>query len=222
MRERPTDVRALLFDLDGTIVDTGELHYRASVETLAEFGISIERDTYDRVIHGNSNENIASYFFPDGDAVKQARYVEMKECAFRASLGAVAPMPGLFDVLDWAEANGIGTAVVTNAPRENTDAVLHALDLEMRFAAVILGDDLERGKPDPLPYEVAMQRLGVVPEAAVGFEDSTHGVHALKAAGVYAFGVTTGFSADRLLADGADAAIPDFRAPALWEHLKGA
>ena|GEM_PF-4773714 len=86
MSERPTEVRALLFDLDGTIVDTGELHYRASVETLVKFGISIERDTYDSVIHGNSNENIARYFFPDGDAVKQARYVEMKECAFRASL----------------------------------------------------------------------------------------------------------------------------------------
>jgi len=218
----PKDVRALLFDLDGTIVDTGELHFRASIETLAEFGISIERDTYDRVIHGNSNENIARYFFPDGGAAERSRYVDTKERAFRASLGSVMPMPGLFDLLDWAEERGIGTAVVTNAPRENTDAVLRVLGLNRRFAAVVLGDDLERGKPDPLPYEVALERLGVVPDAAVGFEDSTHGIHALKAAGVFAFGVTTGFSSDRLLADGADAAIPDFLSPALWTCLKAA
>jgi len=219
LRKKPTDVRALLFDLDGTIVDTGDLHYQASVQTLAEFGMTIERDTYDRVIHGNSNENIGRYFFPDGDAAERSRYVEAKEFAFRASLRGAVPMPGLFDLLDWADAREIGTAVVTNAPRENTDAVLQGLDLEQRFGAVILGDDLERGKPDPLPYEVALDRLSVRPEDALGFEDSTYGIHALKSAGIFAYGVTTGFSTERLLADGADATIKDFTSAALWRHL---
>jgi len=221
LRERPTDVRALLFDLDGTIVDTGELHYRASVETLAAFGISIERDTYDRVIHGNSNENIVRYFFPADDAAKRFRYVEAKELAFRASLGSVVPMPGLIELLDWAEERGIGTAIVTNAPRDNTDSILSVLGLDRWFAAVVLGDDLERGKPDPMPYRTALESLGISSDAAVGFEDSTHGIHALKGAGVFAFGVATGLSSDRLLADGADIAIADFRSPVLWECLKG-
>ena len=163
--------RALLFDLDGTIADTGEFHYRATIETLAEFGARVDRETYDRVIHGNNNADIVNYFFPDGGVALQEAYVDAKESRFRRSVEGLEPLPGLMDLLDWAADREVTTAVVTNAPAENKDCVLDVLGLADRFDAVILGDELPRGKPDPLPYLAAIEKLGIGADEAMGFED---------------------------------------------------
>jgi len=212
-------IHALLFDLDGTIIETGELHFQATVQTLETFGLSIDRTGYDIHIHGNNNSDIATFFFPDGNREKKAAYVDAKERLFRELLKPTQPIAGLPDILAWTKQHAIAVGLVTNAPAANTLAMLAALGLSGRFDPVILGDDLPRAKPDPLPFIVAMEKLGVRPENVIGFDDSGHGIQAVAAAGLYTVGVATSLRDDELVGHGADLVITDYQAPELLEIL---
>ena len=114
---------ALLFDLDGTLVDTDHLHHAAFSAILAERGRGLTVDDYRAHIMGQPNSAILDRFFPGEDAA----ILDRKEALFRESLAAsVEPVLGIHALLDWAEANGAGCAVVTNAPRDNAVAMLAA------------------------------------------------------------------------------------------------
>jgi beta-phosphoglucomutase-like phosphatase (HAD superfamily) len=122
-------------------------------------------------------------------------------------------------LLEWAAAQGCRLAAVTNGPRLNLQHALDALDLHERFEVLIAGEDVTRGKPDPMPYLTALERLGVEAGDAVAFEDSPAGVTAAKAAGVFTFGLLTTQPAQVLENAGADVAIVNFEDPALWRIL---
>lgn len=215
------NLRALLFDLDGTLIDTGELHYQATVSALSELGRSITRENYDLHIHGNNNTDIANFFFPEGTQKEKTEYVNLKETIFRTSLVAATPLDGLFDLLSWAENKGMAVGLVTNAPKENKDAMLEAIGLSGRFYPEILGDDLPKGKPHPLPFLTALEILGVAPEEAIGFDDSVFGIRAVSAAEMFAVGINTGQAPDELFDNGADIVIDHFGHPELLELLDG-
>ncbi len=166
---------------------------------------------------GQPNAAILERFFP-GEAMA---ILDRKEAMFRESLAAsVEPVPGIHALLDWAEANGAGCAVVTNAPRDNAVAMLAAASLAHRLPTVVIGDECERPKPDPAPYRAGMAALGATPAFSVAFEDSRSGLRAARASGAHCFGLTTGLSAADLLNAGAHAAIADFTDPALWAYLE--
>ena len=209
---------ALLFDLDGTLVDSDHLHHEAFSTILAERGRALSVDEYKAGIMGQPNAAILERFFP-GEAMA---ILDRKEAMFRESLAAsVEPVPGIHALLDWAEANGAGCAVVTNAPRDNAVAMLAAASLAHRLPTVVIGDECERPKPDPAPYRAGMAALGATPSRSVAFEDSRSGLRAARAAGAYCFGLTTGLPAEELLNAGAHAAIADFTDPLLWAYLDG-
>lgn len=213
-------LKALLFDLDGTLTDTSEFHFKASVDALDQFGLTLDRSVYFDVIHGNNNKSIAEYFFPKGDHELHQNYTNKKEQFFRNYLINLTPVDGLMDLLSWARQSSLLMALVTAAPKENKDASLRALGLEDTFDVVILGDDLERNKPDPLPYQTALNRLGVQADEAIGFEDSLHGVESVSGAGVYTVGVTSTLAASPLLLNGADITIYNYTDDTLWKQLK--
>jgi HAD superfamily hydrolase (TIGR01509 family) len=102
---------------------------------------------------------------------------------------AMAPLPGLIGVLDWADRIGAHRAVVTNAPRANAEFVLAALGLTTRFETLVIGEELARNKPDPLPYATALARLGRPVASAVAFEDSRSGIAAARTAGLFTYEV---------------------------------
>lgn len=209
---------ALLFDLDGTLVDTDHLHHAAFAAILAERGQDLGLDEYRAHIMGQPNAAIIARYFadaPDPEAV-----AERKEAMFRATLAAsVAPVAGIAALLDWAGRNDFATAVVTNAPRANAVAMLAAAGLAQRLTTLVIGDECARPKPDPEPYREAMRRVGTTPAHAVAFEDSRSGVRAARSAGAHVFGMTTGLAPVELVQAGAHATIADFTAPALWSHL---
>lgn len=208
---------ALLFDLDGTLVDTDHLHHAAFSTILAERGRTLGIDEYRAHIMGQPNTAILDRYFPGEDMA----ILDRKEALFRDSLAsAVEPVPGIHRLLDWAEENGAGCAVVTNAPRDNAVAMLAAAALAHRLPTVVIGDECVRPKPDPAPYRAGMAALGALPSRSVAFEDSRSGLRAARAAGAHVFGLTTGLSPDELLNAGAHAAIADFTDPALWAHLE--
>jgi beta-phosphoglucomutase len=208
---------ALLFDLDGTLVDTDHLHHGAFAAIMAERGRELSLAEYRTHIMGHPNDAILSRFFPGEDIA----VLHGKEEMFRASLAAnVEPVAGIHALLDWAEANGAGCAVVTNAPRDNAVAILAAASLAHRLPTVVIGEECARPKPDPAPYRAAMGALGATPSRSVAFEDSRSGLRAARAAGAHVFGLATGLSRDELLRAGAHEVIADFIDPALWSHLE--
>ncbi|MBV1705037.1 MAG: HAD-IA family hydrolase, partial [Hyphomicrobiales bacterium] len=138
---------------------------------------------------------------------------DAKEASYRARLGRPTPTRGATALLDWADARGLATAVVTNAPRANADVVLEALGLARRFPEVVVAEELARGKPDPLPYLTALERLGAAAAKSVAFEDSLSGIAAALGAGLAVVGITSGLTAERLVAAGATLAAADFADP---------
>jgi beta-phosphoglucomutase len=210
---------ALLFDLDGTLVDTDHLHHAAYVALLRERGETLSLADYRTHIMGHPNEAIMARYFPGRDA-EHAAIAARKEAMFRASLAAsVAPVTGIHALLDWAEAEDVGCAVVTNAPRANAEAMLAAAGLASRLPTLVIGDELARQKPDPLPYREAMRLAGATPSRSVAFEDSGSGLRAARASGAYVFGMASGLAPDELRTAGAHQVIADFTDTALWAYL---
>lgn len=204
---------ALLFDLDGTLLDTDPLHYAIFVELFAERGITIDHAYYLAEIHGRLNVDLFSKAFPGEDA---AALSDRKEAEFRQRMGRSHPaMPGAAALLDRARAAGWRTAVVTNAPRANAEAMLAATGLATAFDLVVIGDECARGKPHPDPYATAIQRLGSHPDRAVAFEDSPSGLASARAAGAFTVGVRSALDDAALRTAGAQVSIRDFTDPAL-------
>jgi beta-phosphoglucomutase len=213
-------LKALVFDMDGTLADSDPFHMRAFEQFLAPFGILVTDDLLHRTISGRSNELIFADLLPGHSREDRARFADEKEALFRKLASEMEPLEGLLELLDWADEHHLGLAIVTNAPRANLDHTLQALKIASRFQVLVSSEDVVRGKPDPLPYLTALERLGVKASEAVAFEDSFAGLKAAKAAGLRTFGVTTGQSAEALKGAGADAAIDDFGDDDLWAYLR--
>lgn len=208
---------ALLFDLDGTLVDTEALHLKAFE---AIFSRPIDRDYFNAHISGRSNERIMAHAFPDQSVEEHAALSERKESLYRSFVGPLGAAPGLPELLQWARRHALPCAVVTNAPRANATLVLAALGLSDRFDCVIAGDEVGRSKPHPEPYLTALDALGAQASNAVAFEDSLSGLRAAVAAGLPTFGMLTSLGEADLLREGAVQAIKDFRDGRLWDWLE--
>jgi HAD superfamily hydrolase (TIGR01509 family) len=210
---------ALLFDLDGTLVDSDGDHLAAFQEVFAPYGIALDRALYVREIMGAPNPAIGARFLPHLPETARAEVLDAKEAAYRARLGSLTPTPGAVALLDHAEAHELRCAVVTNAPRANAETVLAALGLAQRLKTLVIGPELARGKPDPLPYLTGLERVGARARDALAFEDSLSGVRAAVAAGIAVVGITTGLSAPTLIEAGAVFASSDFTDPRIYEWI---
>jgi HAD superfamily hydrolase (TIGR01509 family) len=212
---------ALLFDIDGTLTDTDPLHIRAFNVMLAEFGMSITPEEYFRRVMGFTNAEIMRDFFPNMALSEHQRLAAFKEATFRdLAASGLHPTPGLGDLLDWADAEGIPMAAVTNAPAPNAELMLAGLGMRRRFRAVVLGDELARGKPDPMPYLVAGERLGVACADCVAFEDSRSGMRSASGAGTFAIGVLSSLPEAELVKAGARFGVKDFNDPRLRPTIR--
>ena len=204
---------ALLFDLDGTLLDTDPLHFAIFRELFADRGLDIDHRYYLDHIHGRLNADLFGHAFPGEDPDVLS---ELKEAIFRDRLGAsYPPMPGAEDLLARAREAGWHTAVVTNAPRANAEAMLGAIGLTAAFDLVVVGEECARGKPFPDPYATAITRLGTRPDLAIAFEDSPSGLASARAAGTFVVGIRSALDDAALRAAGADLSIRDFTDPEL-------
>jgi len=211
----------LLFDIDGTLADTDALHFEAYRRMLAKHGKTIDHATYMSSVMGHTNENIMAWMMPEADLAGRRAFSDAKEAMFRElAATSIVPATGLMALIDWAEAKRIKIAAVTNAPRANAEMTLKALKLDTRMAFVVIGDELPRGKPDPLPYTTALERFGAAPGQAMAFEDSRSGVKSAAAAGIDTVGMTTGLSKAVLMEEGAVGAVPNFADPWLIARLQ--
>jgi HAD superfamily hydrolase (TIGR01509 family) len=128
-------------------------------------------------------------------------------------------MAGLTEILAWADDQQLKQAVVTNAPRENAEFMLQVLELTQQFETVVLAEELERSKPDPLPYQVGLERLGALAKNAIAFEDSPSGIRSAVGAGILTVGIASTHPPEDLYAVGATLVVSDFADRPLAEFL---
>lgn len=210
---------AILFDLDGTLVNSDPIHYKAWQEILRDYGIEIDEAFYKRHISGRINPLIVQDILPQMSLEEGQRFAEGKEVRFRELALELQPVAGLSDVLAWIDKCGLKRAVVTNAPRENAHFMLKILGLTDVFATVILAEDAEAGKPHPAPYQMALRSLNITPESAIAFEDSPSGICSAVGAGICTIGIASTHNPDELCEAGAKIAVPDFTSKLLWSWL---
>jgi len=210
------DLAALLFDLDGTLAHTDPLHFLAWQDALAEHGVEVDEAAYARHVSGRHNPQIVADLLPHLTESQGRAFAEAKEARFRAAAGDLEPLPGVHEVLRAARRAGLATALVTNAPRDNTLFMLRALGLQDAFDAIGLGDEAAAPKPDPAPYRETLRRLGVEADRALAFEDSPSGVTSARGAGVPVVGLTTTQRPDALTDAGASLVVDDFLDARLW------
>ena len=130
---------ALLFDLDGTLVDSDAEHLAAFQQVFAPHRIALDRAAYATNIMGASNDAIARLYLSHLPADEQAATLAAKEKAYREGLGDLELIAGAVALLDFADLRGLKRAVVTNAPRANAEKVLAALGIARRLPILVLG-----------------------------------------------------------------------------------
>jgi HAD superfamily hydrolase (TIGR01509 family) len=209
--------RALLFDLDGTLSETDSLHLPTWADVLRPHGIEVDAAFYRQNISGRSTGDIVRELLPELSEAEGRNIADAKEASFRERTGELEPLPGLLDFLEEAGERGLKTALVTNAPGENVETILLALELGEFFDEVVLSDEVGSVKPDPAPYRAALDRLGVSPEEAVAFEDSTSGISSAVGAGVPTVGIASTQDPETLRQAGAFMVAKDFTDPQLRE-----
>jgi HAD superfamily hydrolase (TIGR01509 family) len=156
---------------------------------------------------------------PDLSTEEGNNLADAKEASFRELAGELEPLPGLLDFLKESRECGLKTALVTNAPEENVEAILLALELGEFFDEAVLSDEVGSVKPDPAPYRAALDRLGLSPEEAVAFEDSTSGISSAVGAGVPTVGIASTQDPETLRRAGVFMVVEDFTDPQLREFI---
>jgi HAD superfamily hydrolase (TIGR01509 family) len=205
---------ALLFDLDGTMLNSDPINVAVFREMMAPRGIDVTDAFYERHVHGRLNVDFFAEFLPD-EPDPQA-LSDAKEAEFRNRLPRPYPaMPGLHALIEQAQARGWGLAVVTNAMRLNAEAMLEAIGLDGTFDTIVIGEECPRAKPDPEPYLEAMRQLGISPTRAIAFEDSPSGMRAAQRSGAWPVGIRSSLTDARLREAGARVTIQDYTDTAL-------
>lgn len=210
---------AILYDLDGTIVNTDPLHYRVWQKLLQEYDIEIDEEFYKNRMSGRLNPQIVQDLMPELSKEAVQQFSALKEARFREVAGTLTPLPGLLNTIAWATDCGLKQAVVTNAPRQNAYHMLRVLNLQERFERVVISEDIGVAKPDPGPYQYILNQFGLTPEQALAFEDSPSGIRAAVGAGIPTVGIASTQDPTDLYHLGAMLVIPDFTDSQLWALL---
>ena len=182
---------AVLWDLDGTLLDSREFHWLAWRESLAGKGFSLSREKFDGTFGQRSDAALASWFGPDAARADFARIAGEKEERYRRLVRkrGVELLPGVEVWLARLAAAGWRQALATSAPRLNVDAILEVLGIASVFVTVVTAEDVMRGKPDPEVFLVAARRLGAPVYRCVVVEDAPAGIEAARRAGMRCIGV---------------------------------
>ncbi len=182
---------AVIWDVDGTLVDTAELHFHAWEELCRDLGHKFTRAEF-AATFGRRNPEIIHHLFGDRfDDVTIAKLGDNKEELYRAAAReGVSLLPGARELLSSLHTAGLRQAIGSSAPRKNIDLILQLTDSARFFDAITSAEDTQRGKPDPQVFLVAAGKLNVPPAHCVVMEDAVAGVQAAKAGGMSCVGVT--------------------------------
>lgn len=180
-----TSMRAVLFDMDGVVVTTETLKATAHAETVRQLGGTVSRAFYGGVMGGIHEIVRAAYMLEGGIRPEPERYTELYGEIYRELVErSLEAVPGVLVLIEALREQGFRTALVTSSRKHMVEQIFRLLPLAPYFDVVLTAEDTPRHKPEPDPYLLGLDRLGVGPEATVVFEDSDIGASAATAAGI--------------------------------------
>jgi beta-phosphoglucomutase family hydrolase len=183
--------KAVLWDLDGVLVDTLSLHFQAWQELFQSVGKGFADADFRRTF-GLRNDAILRDILGELTPAEVERLAQRKEELYRGKIeGRVTAIPGAIDLLRRLQQRGRKIAIVSSTPGENVRVVLRSLRLEGVFEVVVAEEDAPKGKPDPQGFVLAAEKLGVAAGECVVIEDAPGGVKGAKRAGMRCIGLTT-------------------------------
>lgn len=187
-------VRAVLWDLDGTLVDSGDYHWRSWRDTMRGEGFTL---TYQQFLDsfGQRNDRIlTAWLGADADPSRIVRLGDAKEALYRelARREGLVPLPGAREWVRRLHEEGWRQAIASSAPRANVEVMIEATGLRAVIDAFVSAEDVTRGKPDPDVFLAAASRLQAAPSECIVVEDAAAGVEAARRAGIRCIGVNSG------------------------------
>jgi HAD superfamily hydrolase (TIGR01509 family) len=176
------ELSALLFDMDGTLVDTAEANYAAYAAALAEAGVAIARAEFDRHAHGRQWRQFLPEILAARASTADAAAIAARKHALYPAHAARTRLNAQLVALARAAKPRLAIGLVTTASRASVDAVLASHGIADLFDTIVTGDDVASPKPAPEAYLLAATRLGLAPAACLAFEDSDVGAESARRA----------------------------------------
>ncbi|MSR30657.1 MAG: HAD family phosphatase [Gemmataceae bacterium] len=177
---------AILWDMDGTLVDTGELHFEAWGRVCQEENRPFTREDF-RATFGKRNQEIIEYLFHGKMSEEETeQFGNLKEEYYRAETRkqGVTLLPGVGNLLSGLKELGALQGIGSSAPKKNLELILELTGIQPFLSTLVAMEDTQRGKPDPQVFQLGAQRLGVQPGHCVVMEDAVAGVQAARAGGM--------------------------------------
>jgi beta-phosphoglucomutase len=175
----------VIWDVDGTLVDTGELHFEAWVALARELDKTFTREDFAATFGRRNPEIIREIFGTHYTEEEIADLGYRKEVFYRAAAKhGVDLLPGVRALLEGLQAAGFKQAIGSSAPLQNVDLIIELTGTATFFDGIASMEDTTRGKPDPQVFQVAAQKLALPPAVCLVMEDAIAGVEAAKAGGM--------------------------------------
>jgi beta-phosphoglucomutase len=210
-RTMSADFQTIIFDLDGVIINSEELHARAKRMTLNKYGISYPETIFDD-FKGRPDLDFWSYVMHElSEGMCSAAALDAyKRTVYFSISDELTLIPGVSAFIALSRKKFKRMGLVSSATLSDFSFAENKFAIRKWFDIVVLGEDTEHHKPHPEPYLKALSLLGPSPVPAVVIEDSPNGIRSAKAAGCHVVGITTGFPADELKTAGADRVVAGF------------
>jgi HAD superfamily hydrolase (TIGR01509 family) len=210
--------KGILFDLDGVLIDSEPLHEFTLLELSNRFGRRFGQDELLQ-FKGLPETSVARAIqrsFPDL-TLTMDEIIRLRLELLRSNFHRVQMIEGALEFVQRAKSAGFRLGLTTSAARSMQRLACETFALTAYFDTVITGEDIERGKPDPQPYERTAAHLALRPDECIVVEDAGNGVKSGKAAGCFVVAITTSFTTQALKLAGADLVVSAFAA--LEAHL---
>ncbi|MDR0705077.1 MAG: HAD family phosphatase [Planctomycetaceae bacterium] len=185
---------AVIFDMDGVLVDNARFHERAFVEYFSQYGTVFTQEMF-----GRGNDDLMAELFPNESKEQHQEFAAGKEAYYRQIYEPhLKPVDGLVELLQELKKNNIPMAVGSSAPVENIDFVLEKLKIRNYFDVVVIAAMVQQAKPAPDIYLKSAELLKTKPENCLVFEDALAGIKAALSAGMKVVGVATSLPKEKL------------------------
>jgi HAD superfamily hydrolase (TIGR01509 family) len=206
------DIEAVIFDMDGLIVENELIQFESFNKTLSYYGVILAQEDFLKLVGKTQKEifeEIKKKF--NIETTIENLVEEKRKCYLQLIKGKIEPRPGFKELVNWVNAHSLKKGVASSSPKEDIVAVLRVLGFKSKFDTIVSSFELPNGKPDPYIFVKAAENLGVDRVKCVVLEDSAIGVKAAKTAGMRCIAVPSSFTVKQ------DFSAADFVAKNLYE-----